>query len=230
MKHLPLSLTPSERSWGIRYLLFELIFLPSLLYTALTSLPFSVGSAGINCAFFLINFIAISLIFREFWKNSFRLLRQGSLKIMLTALVGLQIYWIAALAVSLLTIWLFPQFVNQNDASISAASRQNALLMGIGTVLLVPPVEEMLFRGLVFGLLHRRRRVLAYAVSTFVFCAIHVTLSISGFDPVFLLVSLAQYVPAGLVLAASYEYSGSLFAPILIHMAVNAVGMITVLR
>ena len=230
MKHLPISLTPTEHSWGIRYLLFELIFLPYLLVAALSKLFPSIGTASINAVYFAINFIAIACIFRRFWAESFRSFPQTSLKTLLTAVVGLLVYYALALSLSALTLRFFPQFVNANDTAITSASRQNMLLMGIGTVLLVPPVEEMLHRGLIFGLLHRRSRVLAYGVSTFVFSAIHVTLSISGFDPVYLLVSLAQYIPAGLVLAAAYEYSGSIFAPILIHTAVNAIGMLSLLR
>ena len=227
MKHLPISLTPFERNWGIRYLLFQLIFLPSLLMSLLSRLSLSLNSAHINIIFFTLNFLATAIIFRQFWSLSLRHFLNNSLKILVIAAVGLLVYWCLALGVSALTPHLFPQFVNQNDASIISASRQNVLLMTIGTVVLVPPVEEVLYRGLVFGLLHRYNRVLAYALSTFLFAAIHVTLSINGFDPVFLLVSLAQYLPAGLVLAAAYELSGSIVAPIFIHMVVNAVGMIS---
>ena len=41
-----------------------------------------------------------------------------------------------------------------------------------------------------------------------------------------LFLCLLQYVPAGISLAASYEYSGNIVTPILIHTAVNAVGML----
>ena len=103
----------------------------------------------------------------------------------------------------------------------------NRLLMLIGTVILVPPVEECLFRGLIFGLFHRRSRLAAYAVSSLLFCAIHVIGYIGYYEPLHLLLCFVQYLPAGLALGWAYEFSGSIYAPTLIHMAVNAIGILS---
>jgi membrane protease YdiL (CAAX protease family) len=96
--------------------------------------------------------------------------------------------------------------------------------MVIGTVVLVPIVEETLYRGLIFGLLPKR--ILRYAVSVGAFCAIHVMGYIGYYEPLHLLLCFMQYIPAGLVLAYAYERSGSIFAPILIHMAINGIAML----
>ena len=63
-------------------------------------------------------------------------------------------------------MFVYPDFSNVNDTSIMELTQQNYTLMAIGTVLLVPVVEETLYRGVVFGSLYKRSRVAAYTVST----------------------------------------------------------------
>jgi len=119
-----------------------------------------------------------------------------------------------------------PGYTNANDASIAGLSRNGYFLMAIGTVVLVPPVEECLYRGLLFGLMLRRSRPAAYLVSVPVFCLIHVMGYVGSVPAGVLLLSFAQYIPAGVLLALAYERADSIFTPILIHTAVNALGMI----
>ena len=47
--------------------------------------------------------------------------------------------------------------------------------------------------------------------------------------PLQVALSLAQYLPAGWVLAWSFEKSQTLAAPILVHMGINAISMIQIL-
>ena len=97
--------------------------------------------------------------------------------------------------------------------------------MLIGTVLLVPITEEALFRGLLFGTLYRKSAVLGYVLSTLIFAAVHVVGYIGTQDAVSLLISLIEYLPAGLVLGWAYARSGTIWTPILIHAVVNFIGM-----
>ena len=81
------------------------------------------------------------------------------------------------------------------------------------------------FRGLFFGSLYRRSKVLAYCLSVFVFALIHV-LNYFGVYPVDLLcLCLLQYIPAGIFLAWAYEKSDSILCPILMHIVINAIGI-----
>ena len=101
------------------------------------------------------------------------------------------------------------------------------MLMSIGTVLLVPVVEEMLFRGVLFGRLYQKNCFLAYALSTILFSCIHIVGYLGVYAPTDLFLSFLQYVPAGICLAWSYAKSGCIWAPILIHIAVNQVGTLS---
>ena len=54
---------------------------------------------------------------------------------------------------------------------------------------------------------------------------IHVMGYIGQFDWLTLVLCFLQYIPAGLWLAWAYEKSDSIFAPMLIHTAINAIGI-----
>lgn len=224
-KSLPVSMTPSEAQWGIRYLLFQYFFLPGLLALGLRlSFPYLPG-VYLDFAYFLVNFLVVICLFRHFLLDSARHTAEHFPNFFTCAIIGFLVYEVLILLVSFGILQLFPDFFNVNDASISEIAKENLPVMAVGTVLLVPLVEETLYRGVVFGLLRRKGRVTAYVVSTFVFCAIHVAGYWGSFEPLHLILCFIQYIPAGVVLAAVYELSGSIFAPVLIHMAVNAIGI-----
>ena len=226
-KTLPTSLTSSELAWGTRYLAFELCFLPMLLNQSMQILFPVVPTQVTNFLFYGINFTAVILIFHHFLSQAVAELRRNWLNVLLTALVGFGLYLLLSTGLTALIQWLQPDFFNVNDANISNQGRDNLLLIAISTIVLVPTAEEMLYRGLVFGAMHGKNRYLAYVLSIALFCAIHVFRYIGMYEPLHLVLCFVQYIPAGLVLALAYAHSGSIFAPILIHTAVNLVGVLS---
>lgn len=94
-------------------------------------------------------------------------------------------------------------------------------------VLLRPAVEEILYRGLLFGSLCKRSRALAYAVSAGLFALGGVwqyALTMEG-GAVWLLLAL-QYLPLGLVECWVYDVSGSVYTPMALRMALQAAFLI----
>jgi membrane protease YdiL (CAAX protease family) len=217
-------LTRSEATWGVRYLLFQLVFLPSLAAQVLNHLFPGAQSIHLNLLCWGVNFCAVCGIFHRYLLDSLKYSLKNIKIILLTVIGGFLVYQLLTYGLSAALILLFPQFFNVNNANLSVVAQQNFPLMVIGTVVLVPIVEETLYRGLIFGLLPKR--ILRYAVSVGAFCAIHVMGYIGYYEPLHLLLCFMQYIPAGLVLAYAYERSGSIFAPILIHMAINAIAML----
>jgi membrane protease YdiL (CAAX protease family) len=65
----------------------------------------------------------------------------------------------------------------------------------------------------------------AYLLSTAIFSAIHILGFVGIYSSLDLILAFVQYIPAGLILAWVYRRSGSIFAPILMHAMINAVGM-----
>ena len=104
--------------------------------------------------------------------------------------------------------------------------QENFALLTIGTVVLVPITEELLFRGLIFRGIYNRSHFWAYAISAVAFSLPHVVGYIGFYDPLLLLLCFVQYLPAGLCLGWAYARADSIFAPTLMHMIINLIGML----
>lgn len=226
-KPLPVNLTKRELTWGLRYLLFELVFLGSLLSYVLSALLTDVRNIHIDTAYFIINFAAVVGIFRRYLGLSLKHGFSHWKKLLFAAGVGFVVYWVLIFGVDMLIYRLFPDFQNVNDAGFVQYTREHFWITAMGTVILVPLAEETLFRGLIFGALHQRNRGLAYAFSVLFFAFIHVMGYFGAAPTSVLLICLLQYIPAGLVLAWAYEFSGSILASTLIHMGVNAIAILS---
>ena len=222
-------LTPSkaERILGFLYLAFEQLLLPGLLGKLFGLLPFSVGAVWINLTYFILNFAAILVIFRNFLNRSFRALSKQFWRFLGISLLGFVLYWATNLALSTLLNLLFPGHANINDTTVSALAGSNLLIMALGTVVLVPLTEEVLFRGVVFGSFPGKHKALAYILSTALFCLVHVLGYVGSYPAGTLILCFIQYIPAGLCLAWAYDASGSIFSPVLIHTVVNALGILS---
>ena len=219
-------MTRGEVVWGIVYLLFQMIFLPSLLGMLLRGIWPAFPSFGINLIYYSINFLIIVCIMHRYLKKDGSAVVSHLGRLAAVCVIGFVLYWIGNVAVSALIQFRWPEFFNVNDPAIDAIGRDNLMLTAIGTVVFVPTAEELLYRALTFGTLRRYNRILAYLVSVTVFCAIHVVGYIGHYEPTHLALCYVQYIPAGLVLAGAYEYSGSIYAPIAIHTAVNLIGIL----
>lgn len=222
----PMSVTMNAReyTWGIRFLLFQQIFMVTILQLVLFLIYPQISLAGLNFIYYLLNFGIVVFIFRDFLEKSWEYACRHTWLILGTTIAGFILYWPTNIGLNLILYRYFPHYFSVNDAAISAISQSNMLLMGVGTVLLVPLAEELLFRGLVFGFLRRRSRILAYLVSAIFFASIHVTGYIGSYEAMHLLVCLLRYIPVSLILAGVYDISGSIIAPVLIHTAINAIG------
>lgn len=224
-KQLHISMTGNETRCGWIYLFFEVFVLPSLLVMLNGILPVPVRPAILNSIYYLLNFIAILAIFHRFLLKSLASVGKQFWSFLQAAVLGFVAYWLCNTLLSRGILAIFPNFFNVNDAGIAAMAKKDLFLMAIGTVFLVPVVEECLFRGLIFHGLHGKNRFLAYSISALCFSAIHVMSYIGAYDRITLILCFLQYIPAGLWLAWSYAKSGTIFTPILIHAAVNAIGI-----
>ena len=214
---------PSQKEtvYGFLYLSFQMVVLPSLLIGFNSRLTAPLSSAELNFVYYLINFLAVLVIFRNFLRMSLKQALEHPGLLFRGAILGLAAYWVCFHAIDRMIQWRYPLFSNHNDASIFAMLDNSRLLMTLGTVALVPPAEECFYRGLFFRNLYGKSRWAAYLVSTLAFACIHILGYIGTYSPAELAIALLQYLPAGLCLAWSYVHSGTIFAPIVIHAAVN---------
>ena len=215
------SLSPQETLSGAVYLAVQLFVLPSLLSWFRGQLSHPISDAELNFLFYLINFMAMLLIFHQYLGRSARQAMQHPAYLCQAVVLGLAAYYACSFCTSRIIGLLAPDFSNYNDQAIAAMSRGNTFLMLIGTVVLVPPFEECMYRGLIFRNLYGKSRWAAYIVSIVLFTVIHILGYIGKYAPLELAMAVLQYLPAGLCLAWSYTKADTIFAPIFIHAAIN---------
>ena len=211
-----------ETLWGFVYMAFQLVALGPLLVWANAQLDTPLSEAELNFTFYIINFIAILLIFQDFLGNSLGYATSHLVQLLEAVILGFVFYQICFRLMDFLVTLLYPPFTNYNDEAILAMKQGNFFLMALGTVVLVPPVEECFFRGLIFRNLYPSSKWAAYIVSILAFAVIHILGYIGTYSPLELALAVLQYLPAGLCLAWSYTRADTIFAPILIHAAINA--------
>lgn len=220
-----ITMTRSELGLGWVWLVFELLLLPTLLRLLNTLLPVPLSSAYVNFIYFCLNCGFVLGFFHKFLGRSLVAAGKGFWDFIQAAVLGFVGYWVATTALSVLIDLLVPGFSNINDQSIAALAGSHYVLMVIGTVILVPTAEEVLFRGVVFGSIRRQSRLWAYILSVAIFGLAHVIGFLGSGDWLRLILCFLQYIPAGAFLAWSYEKADSIFAPIVIHTAINAIGI-----
>lgn len=222
---LSISMTQREEQLGWLVLALQLAAFPALLVTVNAALAVPLSDALLNCLLFVINFIVILFVFRRFLIRSARQAAAAPFQFLRFAAIGLALYYIGIYLIGLFIGLVYPQFSNVNDSNIQSMAREHYGLILVGTVLLVPVTEEALFRGLIFRTLQQKSRLLAYILSTLSFGLVHVTGYIGTASGTVLLLCLLQYVPAGLCFAWAYEKADTVWAPILMHMAINQISM-----
>lgn len=223
-KYRSLSTRQSEQEiiCGWVYFILQLTVLPSCLIWLNAEAGYPLKETELNFTFFAVNFAAVVWIFRRFLGSSFRQVRVHPAYFCQAVILGLAAYLACSKGMNWLLARIAPGFSNANDTSIAALIRGNFTLTVIGTVFLVPPVEECFYRGLIFRPLYGKSPWAAYLVSMAAFSLAHIVGYLGNYSLWEMVVCFLQYLPAGLCLAWSYTKSDTIFAPIVIHALVNA--------
>lgn len=215
------SLSNQETVWGIVYVCFQMLLLSPLLVWGNRQMGSSLNSAELNFIYYLVNFLATILIYHQFLGRNLHQATHHPAYFCQAVILGFVAYQAASWALTALVRLVLPSFTNYNDASLSNMAATNRFLIFIGTVILVPVAEECVFRGLIFRNLYGKSHWAAYCLSIGAFAAIHILGYIGQYAPVELLVAVLQYLPAGLCLAWTYAKADSIFAPMVVHGAIN---------
>ena len=193
-----------ETTLGFCYLAFQMILLPGILTWGNRQLTTPLNSAELNFVFYLLNFLAVILIFHDFLGRSAGQIRQHPAYFCQAVILGLAAYYACPYTIDYVVSLLSPGFANYNDGSIAAMKQTNAFLILIGTVVLVPPGRRVLLSGTDFPEPVPQIPAAAYIVSIVIFACIHVLGYIGVYSPLDLALAVLQYLPAGLCLAWSY--------------------------
>lgn len=191
-------------------------------------LDVEIGPTTANNIYYYALFVIVLLLFHSFLAHTTGRFLSGANRAMGTFCISLLVFYGANELFYRVTNVLFNSRVNLNDTPIAAQIDSAARLTVLIIVFLAPFIEEVMFRGLVFGCLREKSRILAYAVSCVLFAFLHIwTLALSGWSWSCLILAL-QYLVPGLVFAWAFDNSGTLWTPILLHATVNALALWTV--
>ena len=232
MKHsnLTVSLTHNETRNGLVYMAISLIALPWLLSEGNAYLADPLSQGKINFIYYFINFGVMVWICRKFLTQSLNYALKIPFPVIWYAVLGYLGSKALGELLGILTLLIYPRFSNVNDATITTMLREDSQLIIWGTVFLVPVVEELFFRGLIFRNLWNKNHVAAYLVSMALFSLLHVAGYIGAYSPVHLLMCFLQYLPASFCLCWCYCQTGTIITPIVMHAITNAMSVSALLR
>lgn len=222
-------MTAGEQIAGTVFFVIYLLVLPfatTPLFNLAERLLGTAISPGLrNALYYYILFAMTLIIFHGFLARTTRQFLDnpgGAVRLLavgLVALYGLNelVYRLSSLAVASRT--------NLNDTTISAQMADAPRTTILIVVLLAPFVEEVLFRGLVFGGLRGKSVLLAYAVSCALFALVHVWQFVVQSRDLTYFLLMVQYLVPGVVLAWVYDRSGTLWTAIGLHAVTNALSV-----
>ena len=223
------SMNHTERLAGTIFFVVYLLVMPLLaqrlfaLFELL--LDTQIGAELQSALYYYLLFAVTLLIFHRYVGHTTSRLLDNLDRAAITLFLGLLIFYGANELLYRVFHVFFHSRANLNDvtiaAQVNAAPRTTALIV----IFLAPFVEEVLFRGLVFGCLREKSAVVGYAVSALLFAFLHVwTFALSSWDVSYLTLML-QYLAPGLVFTWAYDRSGTLWTSILLHAAANALAL-----
>lgn len=219
----------SERILGFVYIAIHMFLLPWLLkymYTnVLRHMNVVLTSANVDLIYYVISFVFVLIFLFRFLRASFSDLFNNLLGSLQAVVLAYLAYYVIVNLVFYLLSFVLTDMASPNTQEIIKQMKLDKNVMILVAVLLAPIVEETLFRGVLFGTIRRKSRVLAYIVTALVFSVYHLwQFFVGGFEWSMLLY-LLQYVPASLALCWCYERSSSIWSPIVLHAAINFISV-----
>lgn len=211
-----------RRVLGWIYLPVHILVLPVLISLLVTFSPAGLSDADGNLIYYLVSTAFVLAVMYDFLRRDFDVLLDGPVRCLIVLVSSILLAYILSFAAGLIMLALGEVEENPNDQAIGVIMGTGAGKMIAVGVFLAPIVEEVLFRGVVFGSIRRKNRILAYVVSIAIFAINHVWPYAAASMDAAVLVYALQYIPLSYVLTRAYERSGSIWISIFFHMGYNA--------
>lgn len=159
--------------------------------------------------------------FKDFKKNIKNNLFYG-------CIVGVLMIYVCQIIGGLLTLALGGNQTSENQQLIESITTSYPVIMIFVSCILAPIVEEMLFRGIVFGWIYEWNPKMAHLISAFIFGFIHIMSAVFAGN-LLEWVQIFSYGLMGFALSYLYEKQNNIYVPILSHMMNNIISMCLVL-
>ena len=187
--------------------------------------------------FYGVFFGAALAVFRRFLLSSVQIPLTPFSTVTKFALLGYALAFLANLLTNDLLFYFFsryfyynetgPHFLNLCKVTLEAFASENLPLTALFMILFVPMVEELLYRGLVFGTLVQKSIPLAYLISTLLYCLALIIPILGNASPDYTILSFIQYIPVNLMLCWIYTRTETILTPILAHAVMNGLSILT---
>ncbi len=221
------TMSKPQKIASLVYLPFHVFILPLFLGMAATWLPGGLNELTANIIYYALGFAFCLIVMWKYLRGAFDIMLDNPLASIAAMIFGYFIYLLLSyLAVGVLLMIIGDRLSNPNNDAIQAlAEGSPRAALGLA-VFIAPIVEEVLFRGVVFGSLRPKHRVWAFIISIGLFALYHVwQFAIVSMDWTTLFY-IIEYIPAGYALAWTYEKTNSIWIPIFLHMLINILSML----
>lgn len=221
-----LNMSKTARILGWCYLPVHLFILPLLLNIFSFVSWAGLSDRTINVIYYGVGTAYILLFLRSYLRADFDTLLDHKIGNFLCLLSGYFFDILLSYAAIIALELIVGSVVNPNEEAIDTMAQSDySAVFGLA-VFLAPVVEETLFRGVVFGTLREKSRVLAYAVSILLFSFYHIWQYAIAYSDASLFIYMIQYIPVSFVLAWLYDRSRTIWVPIIFHMLINALALV----
>lgn len=214
--------TKPQRIAGYIYLPLHIFIIPLLLSLLSYCIPDKVNELTANILYYALGLLFCLILMRKYLRRAFDILLDNIGKNFILLLSGYFMYFMLSYIVSLLMLLFLGDGVSNpnNEALIEMSGKNSGVTIALA-VFIAPIVEEVLFRGIVFGSIRGKSRGAAYILSISVFALYHVWQYALAFSDTGILLYALQYIPAGYALAWSYEKTNCIWISIFLHMVIN---------
>ena len=214
-------MTRTQIILGWLYLLVHVFVLPELLALYVRFSPDAISDAAANLLYYGVGFVFCLTAMFSFLRGGFDVLLDKARLCIGSLLLGFLMDYALSGAAALVMLLAEDAFANPNQEGIAeAVMSEGGGAVKAATIFLVPIVEEVLFRGVLFGSVRSRSRGWAYVLSAVAFALYHIW-RYAVLDPRMLIYAV-QYLPISIVLAWIYERSGTIWPGVFFHMGINA--------
>jgi len=215
-----------QRTAGLIYLPFHVLIIPVFIGMLADYLPGGLDDVVSNIIYYSIGLVFCLAVMWRYLRNAYDILIDNFTKNIIAFIFA---YIICVLLSYLAAGIIFVIFKDSaenpnNSALLDMAGGNPGAVMGL-TIFAAPVVEEILFRGVLFGSIQPRHRILAFILSIALFSFYHIwQYALVSMDWT-VLFYMVQYIPAGYALAWLYEKTNCIWMPIFLHMSINFISM-----
>lgn len=220
------TMSKPQRIAGYVYLPLHVLIIPLFIGMLAYYSVSSIDEITANLIYYAVGLAFCIIVMWKYLRSAFDILLDNMGKNIIMLLFAYFIYFMLSyIASAVITLIFSGNAVNPNNEMVSELSDENSQAAIALAVFIAPIVEEVLFRGVLFGSIRRKNRTWAFIVSIAVFSLYHVWQYAVAYGDATMLIYAIQYIPASYALAWCYERTNCIWVPVFLHMIINSAAL-----